>query len=177
MLNKVKEYAMIKFANDAKAQEEFVEGFVKESNDFRKYLTKEPTRGTTPSIAEEMARGVSGALGKGIGGLAVALGATSVGTLYGHAKNMNLHSKFLQALEHAVSNNSILKEAKREKVLQYAESIFKFAPNVSTDPNILTSILANAVLGDGMDIMTMKTLTDLEDKYTSNNTFSPKTYV
>ena len=175
MLDKVKEYALVKFAGDEKAQAEFVEGFEKEASNFgfQELLGKERKK---DSIADRMGLSVSEAMGKGIGGIAVSLGTMGVGSAYKHVVNLATHSKFLQALEFAVRHNRNLQNEDRAKILQYAETIFKFAPNVSTDPNILTSTLVNAVLGDGMDIQTIKTLTELEAKYTDNNAFSVKEY-
>ena len=129
-----------------------------------------------PSLIDELSGGIAGAMGKGIGGMVTSLGAVGVGSAYKHVANLATHSRFLQALEFAVKHNRNLQEVDRAKILQYAETIFKFAPNVSTDPNILTSTLVNAVLGDGMDIQTIKTLTELEAKYTDNNAFSVKDY-
>lgn len=165
---------MEKFAGDTNAVKEFVEGFAKAAS----FLSASRGSGTnTKSMGDEVVLGMGEAIGKGMGSLGLALGATAIGTLYGAAKDMNLHNLFLKALERAVNSNTILKEASKERVIQYAETIFKFAPNVATDANLLSSILANAVHGEGIDPMTIKTLTELESKYKDNRSFSPKTYV
>jgi hypothetical protein len=59
-------------------------------------------------------------------------------------------------------------DADRGRVKGYADTVFRFAPNVASDVNLLTSILANAVHGESIDPMTIKTLTELENRFTSN---------
>jgi hypothetical protein len=169
-LNKVYQLGLEKFAGDQKQAVEFVEGFAKEAG-FMDVLkgNADGNRGFIPSIMEGAGKGLGGALVSGVVG-ALGSAATSIG-------NGSLHNKFMMALEHAINTNPLLKSAKREKVIQYAESIFKFAPHVSTDTNILSSILANAVHGEGIDPLTIKTLVDLESKFKDNTTFSPKSYI
>ena len=124
--------------------------------------------------------GVASAVGKGVGGLAMGLGIAGISKAISAIGNASLHTKFLIALEQAISSNSILREAEKAKVAQYAETIFKFAPNVATDANLLSSILANAVHGQGVDPVTVKMIGDLESRYVENSgtgTFSPKTYI
>jgi hypothetical protein len=192
MLDKVEQIAMIKFAGDETAVAHFMDGFVKEaaSNQpgFFEKMFNAPTGQVTPganpnardrqpdTLGHTLIRGIGQSLGQGIGTLAVTAGVSSVGSLYRSVNNSMLHSKFLQALERAYQGNRILRESDREKVQQYAETVFKFAPNVATDSNLLSSILANAIHGEGIDPMTIKTLTDLEGKFTDNTTFSPKQY-
>lgn len=186
MLDKVEQIAMIKFAGDKTAVEHFMDGFIKEAGLLDNMLNL-PTGGGVgvgkggpmkepDTVIQTIRKGLGQSLGQGLGQLAVTAGVSSVGSLYRSVNNMALHGKFLQALERAYQGNRILKEADKEKVLQYAETVFKFAPNVATDSNLLSSILANAIHGEGIDPMTIKTLTDLEGKFTDNSTFSPKQY-
>lgn len=182
--NKIKEYALLKFAGDEKATEEFVEGFMKESGILDKALASATSGGFDiqkggkhpDTLAQTINKGFGSSMGQGLGSLAIAAGTASIGSMYNRVHGMALHSKFLQALERAYQGNRILKESSKEKVLQYAETVFKFAPNVATDSNLLSSILANAIHGDGIDPMTIKTLTELEGRYSDNTTFNPKTY-
>lgn len=183
MLDKVEQIAMIKFAGDKTAVAHFMDGFTKEAGVLDRMLntpTGQPTafdKTKSPdTLGNTITRGIGQSFGQGLGNLAVTAGVSSVGSLYRSVNNTMLHSKFLQALERAYQGNRILKEADKEKVLQYAETVFKFAPNVATDANLLSSILANAIHGEGIDPMTIKTLTDLEGKFTDNATFSPKQY-
>lgn len=186
MLDKIREMGMIKFAGDKAACDHFVEGFIgqiKEAGILDGMLNLPTGQASAPNAARPadtaahaITRGLSTSLGQGLGGLVMSLGTTTAGTLYNSVRNQALHSKFLQALERAYHNNRILTESPKEKVLQYAETIFKFAPNVATDSNLLTSILTNAIHGDGIDPMTIKTLTELEGRFTDNTTFNPKSY-
>jgi hypothetical protein len=186
MLEKVRQMGMLKFAGDQKACDVFVESFaghLKEAGMLDGMLNLPTGQSSSANQARQadtaahaITKGLSTSLGQGLGGLVMSLGTTTAGTLYNTVRNQALHSKFLQALERAYRNNRILTESPKEKVLQYAETIFKFAPNVATDSNLLTSILTNAIHGDGIDPMTIKTLTELEGRFTDNTTFNPKSY-
>lgn len=188
MFEQVKQYAMEKFAGDESAVADFMDSFSKEVmtkeaakyiDDANKTLGNRIVGGSShqETTVDNMLKGFTGEMGKSLGGMAIGLGATALGTLYNSARDMNLYGKHLQALLRAYEANPILKETPKEKVKQYAETIFKFAPNVATDSNLLSSILANAIHGEGIDPMTIKTLTELEASYKKNTTFSPKTYV
>lgn len=173
MLNKIAQVALEKFDGDAQLAGEFVKGFVKQALSM-------PTPGSLGHrMVGEAAGGLASAFGKGLGATGVALGLAGVSAAVNAVSAGSLHTKFLESLESAVQKNVVLRQADPDKVHQYAETVFKFAPNVATDPNLLSSILANAIHGDGIDPMTIRTLSDLEGRYTENksNIFSPKKYV
>lgn len=187
MIDKIEQYAALKFGDDKQAAAEFIEGFTKEAGILDGMLgaaTGQPVPSGKPDIPPRapdtlqhtILKGMGTSLGQGLGGLAITGSLTGLGTMYNKVHNMALHSKFLQALERAYQSNRILKEAPREKVMQYAETIFRFAPNISTDSNILSSVLANAIHGEGIYPDTIKMLTDIEDKYMGNSGFNPKMY-
>lgn len=188
MLDKVREMGMIKFAGDKAAVDHFVDSFVdhmqtKQAGFLDSMLNLPTGQGhqanssrPADTAAHAITKGLSTSIGQGIGGLVLSLGTATAGTLYNNVRSQALHSKFLQALEKAYRNNRILTESPKEKILDYAETIFKYAPNVATDSNLLTSILTNAIHGDGIDPMTIKTLTELEGRYTDNTSFNPKSY-
>ena len=162
----VKKHALEKYAGDRVEAAKFVKGF-------KAQLEKKASM-------EGLTNGLVGAVGKGLGGLAIGMGIHGISRALASANNSSLHTRFLAALEQAISSNSILREAEKAKVAQYAETIFKFAPNVATDANLLSSILANAVHGQGVDPVTVKMIGDLESRYVENSgtgTFSPKTYI
>ena len=169
MLEKIKQLALEKCAGDEEKAHAFLEGFYEE------LLTKKASFNIN-DVTKEFAGGI----GKGLAGVTLGL---SVAGLTGAVKNLStgrLRNEFTQALAQAIASNPILRQAKKEKVIGYAETVFKFAPNVAADANLLSSILANAIHGEGIDPITVKTLTDLESRYTmtANATpFSPKTYV
>ena len=109
--------------------------------------------------------GLAGALG----GALIVKGISSGYTAYA---NSGLRTNFEKALNTVVASNKVVKSASPEKARQYAETLFKFAPHVAADPNLLSSILANAVLGEGIDPQTIKTLVDLEGRYLDNTSTS-----
>lgn len=154
MISFVHEKAMEKFAGNKVAADAFIAGFCKEAEDsFRTIAAK-----------------------AGVGLAAGVLGAGLVGAINSYrASSMDsaLRQKFERALAQVIANNRVVKGAPVEKAKTYAETIFKFAPNVAADANLLSSILANAVLGEGIDQMTIKNLVDLEGRYRDNTGFRP----
>ncbi len=189
MLEKVKAYALEKFAGDEKAAADFMDGFQKSAmagkdtgpfgraKDIMDRIANSGDIKGEHTLKGSLMTGIGSALGQGLGGAFINTAIAAVGSGIKGVNNGHLHTRFLTALENAISSNRIIKEANKEKVRQYAETIFKFAPNVATDPNLLSSILANAIHGEGIDPMTVKTLTELEGRYTDNTSFSPKTYI
>lgn len=200
MLEQIKEYALEKYAGDKDLADEFVKGFTQVS--LQKYAQERDMTGARPQkneglseakshgeIALNAARlhneqftgklmhGFSESVGKGFGGLLISGAVGALGSAYSSLARGALHTKFLNALTHVAQTNPIIRNADKAKVLQYAETIFKFAPNVASDPNLLSSIIANAIHGEGIDPMTIKTLTSLEGEYAHNNTFTPKTFI
>ncbi|HET8686059.1 MAG TPA: hypothetical protein VFM18_05265 [Methanosarcina sp.] len=163
MLEKIKQIGLEKFAGDEQLADAFVEGFAKEAFDLG-----------------ELGKSFAGAIGKGIGGTVVGLGINSFSKAMNNIEGTGLHNQFMMALEHAMKTNPVLRQKDTEKVVNYAETIFKFAPHVATDANVLSSVLAHCVHGEGVDSNIIKTLTDLESRYIDNHSatvFSPKTYV
>ena len=112
--------------------------------------------------------------GKALGGLAVAAIGAGVATavLSGSsaASKLNLRSKFDQSLAKVMASHRLVRTADPDKVKGYAETIFRFAPHVAADPNLLSTLLANVIQGEGIDPMTIKTITELEGRYQDNNT-------
>lgn len=173
MLGKIRQLALEKCAGDEKLAESFLEGFYDE------IMTKQAAPGFGP--VESLSKGFMENVGRGMAGLTMGIGVTSIASAVKGIKNDQLHNEFVNALKTAISTNPILRQAKKEKVVNYAETIFKFAPNVATDPNLLSSVLANAVHGEGVDPLTLKSLSELESRYKDNmsfgSSFSPKSYV
>jgi hypothetical protein len=108
--------------------------------------------------------------GLGLAAGLAAVGITKAFTSSSAAITRNgLKSKFESALQFVKNNNKIVKNANQFKVESYAKTLYSFAPHVASDPNILSSLLANAVLGEGIDPMTVKSITDLEGRYQETN--------
>lgn len=161
MFDKIRKMASEQLSTTAEV-DAFMDGFEKKA-----FL------GLTPDMintaGEAAFRGIGG-IGAGLLGAAVVKGVSSGASAVG---NYQLRSKFEAALTQVTANNKIVKGARPEKARDYAETLFKFAPHVASDPNLLSSILANAVLGEGVDPQTIRTLVDLERGYMDNNSSKP----
>lgn len=120
-----------------------------------------------PELYKSMAKGI-GMLGVGIAGASLAYGVAKGAKTIESSSNRR---KFETALANVLANNRIVK-ASPDRAKQYAETIYKFGPNVAGDVNLLGSILANVVQGEGVDPMTIKTIVDLEGRYQDNNTIN-----
>lgn len=125
----------------------------------------------------EALKNFSGQLGRASAGGVVGASLYGIAALVKEVKNHSKYNNFLKALNEAVQMNRVLKAADKDKVVKFAHTIYKFAPSVSTDPNLLSSILANAIHGDGLDPMTVRTLTQLEESYGKTTDFSPKQWM
>src|ERR1700739_4171119 len=164
MLEKIAEYALEQFEGNTEKAAAFMDGFIKEAMNLG-------------GPAREMINMFGGGVGRGLGALVVGAGAALAGKGIMEGQRNVLHGKFKMALESAISSNRILREANHEKVNNYGETIFKFAPHVAVDPNLLSSVLANAIHGDGIDPNTIKMLGELENRYQQNTSFSPKSFI
>lgn len=156
-----------KFAGDESQAKEFVTGFLKEAF-------------SAGSILSQVGAGAAKAIGAGTAGLALGLGIHGVSSAIQGASMSDLKSKFEAALHQVIQGNQLLQNADQAKVRSYANTVFQFAPHVAIDPNLLRSILNNAVHGEGIDPMTIRTLADLESRVQEskkNSLFSPKAYV
>jgi len=182
MLNEVKQMGLEKFAGDEKLADEFLAGFVTQvmlekeaAEEVEKQANAAQSRVMGPG--ESVAKGFLEQAGKSAGGLAVGTGLWMFSGAAKSVVDQFRYNRFKTALLQAISNSHILQTAERSKVEHYADTIYKFAPMVATDPNLLQSVLTNAVHGDGIDIMTIKSLTDLEGRWKDNSSFSPKSFL
>lgn len=193
----ITEQDLEKYASDDALAKEFMQGMIEalEKEAAERMPASELKPGSRTEAQQEldimrlqneqfpgaMFKGFAEALGKGVGGLMITGGMAGLGIAAKSIAQAGLRTKFLKALEHVAKTNSVvrddIREHGKEKAMQYAETIFKFAPHVASDPNLLSSVLANAIHGQGIDPMTIKTLVGLDGEYTHNNTFTPKTYI
>ena len=112
--------------------------------------------------------------------LGYSLAATAVGHVGARALNVGA-GKFSKALsgfnfdaaiKKAVEMSPVLHNAyqtDRPKVESFARTIFKYAPHIATDPNLLSSILGNAIHGQSIDPLTIRALMDMEGRYLENS--------
>ena len=196
MLKEVRELALEKFAGDQDLADQFVAGFVAHiALEKQAQLEKEAQGGRGPAMTPQAAgyaarqqrpdadvsrdfmEGFANQIGKGVAGVSanMGIGALIVGTRF--VKDQFRYQHFLKALDQAINSHPLLREQPKAKVQKYADTIYKFAPLVAVDPNLLASVLANAVHGDGIDLMTIKSLTDLEGRYRDNGAVNPKTFI
>lgn len=135
----------------------------------------------------QRARGMAGKGFMGNGAALLGAGAAAVGTtlaanaISGLAssaiskigKSYGAHSnrqEFENAFKESMDNSEILQQDPI-KSRKMAETIFRVAPTMSGDSNLLTNILNNAIHGDSMDLQTVKVLTELEEKHNKNRNF------
>lgn len=153
-------------------KEAFLEGFYKEAFVGLPQLGSTIARYSKVTLRPTTMGRPLAALGVGLAGAAIVKGINSATAI---TSNLLTRNKFEAALSQVMQNNRVVRGADPVKAKNYAETIFSFAPHVASDANLLSSILANAVHGEGIDPMTIKTLVDLEGRYTDNNESRPFT--
>lgn len=166
-----------KFAGDAQKAREFTVGFMKEAS-AAETAGKAALTGLD-LFKGEVFKGMGSALGMGAAGLGLGLAIHGMSSALNSIGTNNLRSKFEAALETSLRSNILLADVDRVKVKSYAETVFKFAPHVACDANLLGPILAHAVQGEGLDSMIIRSLADLEGRIQEtkkNALFSPKAY-
>lgn len=178
LYEQVQELALEKYAGDKEQATAFTEAFIKQA--FFGELNKEAA--APVGFMGKLFEGAGQALGAGAIGLGLGLGMHGLSSAIRGANDMGLRSKFEQALHSAVQGNEMLRHALTEhpgRVEAFADTLFKFAPHVVCDPNVLAHLLVNAVQGESVDIATIKTISELENRYTENrrnSLFAPKQY-
>lgn len=162
----VKEQALEKYAGDQAAADAFVDGFMKQAADFGGFNSfSELARGEAIKNSTKIGFGLLA----GLAGAGIVAGINHAGA---SSTNYKLRARFEASLAQVMATNRVVKGASPEKAKAYAETIFRFAPSVASDPNLLSSILANAVLGEGIDQMTIKSLVDLEGRHSENKSYN-----
>lgn len=164
MLDKIRELAMEKFAS-VEEVDAFMAGFEKSALFHGNFGNMVLNGLNSPNLMKPL-----GALAVGLAGAAIVKGISSSSSAVSEYK---LRGRFDMALAQVMSGNKIVRGARPEKVKDYAETIFRFAPHVASDPNLLASTLANVVQGEGIDANTVKMLVELEGRYTDNNRTNP----
>lgn len=162
---------MEKYAGDKAKAKEFTVGFLKQA--FLGNLLG-------PVAGKALADGAGKAIGTGVLGLGVGLGIHGISSAMNAVGTANLRNNFQRALASVRQTNPLLEDADPSKVDSYAETIFKFAPHVACDHNLLSTVLGHIVQGEGVDTTIMKTLVDLEKQIIESrkaSLFSPKGYV
>lgn len=164
--------------SDAQA-DAFVEGFLKEASfNFLNYEVKPSGKDSGLTLGQSMAgslgNSVANAVGGGLGSLAVNSLVSGVAGIVSSARSAVLYRQFTDALKLVMESNRLIRNADRNKVVSYADTIYKFAPHVASDANLLSQLLANAIHGEGVDPSTIETITRLEERYSKDTGFKPK---
>lgn len=113
-----------------------------------------------------LAEGAGSAIGK------ATIAALAGAGLYGihnamRSSDINaLRPRFEQALSQIMSGNDsasqMIRSYDKNKVKSFAETIFSYGPHVAADINVLKTLLANALSGDGLDPSTLRSIQELE---------------
>lgn len=189
MIEHVYQTGLEKFAGDHQQAAEFTAGFMEQME--KKAFLNNIGAGVSSLLnrAVPVSKGVATTLG-GIALKAATEGAAKTlttaaiaGGIYGVGKTVNSlskisqHATYQKALQKAMLNSRVLRESDPDKVKSFGETIFRFAPHIAMDANLLTTVLTNAIHGDNIDPMTIQTLTQLESRYRDTNTFTPKAFM
>lgn len=110
------------------------------------------------------------AAGTGVVGLTLGLGALAAMKAANKIGELRDYSKYRDALNTAYSGNDMLAAIPEEGIRDIGESIYRFAPKASQDPNLLKNILntyaASGGVNGGLEGPTIRMLTEIEDRLT-----------
>jgi hypothetical protein len=110
----------------------------------------------------QIAKGTALRVGLPLAVMGVAAGASEILKL---RDRMNTQDQFNRSLATAVTQNNILANSNKKAVKEFAQTVYSLAPHAAGDPNVLASVLANAIHGEGFDPRTARDLLDLEEKF------------
>lgn len=121
---------------------------------------------------------VGPAFGKGLGeaaakiglGAAAGIGLMGASRIVGATIDQPIQkAKFMKAVEQAIAKNQILQHADKDRVMNQAMTIFRYAPNAAADANLLSSVLSQAVMMEGVDQNVIQSLLNLEKTFKETN--------
>ena len=126
-----------------------------------------PIHKSEPNFGQHMSKGMGVALGGGV----VSEGISALRRLIG-ASAQAVSERYVEdpkrraIIDRVVKKDSVVSTAEREnpgQAVQAYGTMRRFAPTLSTDPNVVTSFLRNSALTGGpMDFQTIKGLADAE---------------
>lgn len=126
------------------------------------------------TAGQAMGKSVADTVGKGLAAFGVGLGLTAGVKAFDKGSNMLSRRAFDSALDEVKRTNSIVRDADQGKVERFANTIHRFAPTASTDPNLLSSVLGQAVQYESIDQNTIKSLAELEGRMHQNSSIKVK---
>lgn len=124
-----------------------------------------------------MAEGFGGAVPRVLIPLGVGAGLIAATKAVGAISRQIDKNKFEAAYRQALSTNKMLDGEDPVKLRSLADTIFRLAPHVACDPNLLSTVLQEQIKNfNGMTTQKARELVDLEDKISgrSSNSFKPK---
>jgi len=144
--------ALEKFAERKQYLSEKI-AMVKKAYNFAQPASNYPGRRERPSFAENVEGGVAKALGGGIAQAGIsALGKLISGTAKSLKERMVLDKKREAIVDHIMEHDpivSVQEELNPGSTIQAYSTMVKFAPRLSTDPNVVTSFLREASQSEG----------------------------
>lgn len=99
-----------------------------------------------------------------VAGMAAGMGYVG-NKVISHRDSAQTQQRFNASLNMALAKNPILANANKEDVKHLAQTVYNLAPHAAGDPNVLSSVLANAIHGAGLDPKTARDLMELEEKH------------
>lgn len=125
------------------------------------------------SVLGPMTKKFTETLGAGGAGLVLGLGALAALKAASKIGEIRDYGKYRDALNTAYRGNEMLAAIPEEGIRDIGESIYRFAPKASQDPNLLKNILntyaASGGVNGGLEGPTIRMLTEIEDRLTKRN--------
>lgn len=138
----------------------------------------EKEAGLFDAIPAAVSKGALETLGKVGAGAALGIGLLGAQRVANGAIDQPIQkARFMRAVEQAIAKNQVLQHADKARVMNQALTIFKYAPNAAADANLLSSILSQAVMMDGVDQNVIQSLLNLEKTYREANRTSLTDFV
>lgn len=159
-----------KVYNNKEELDAFMQGFEKQAGAFFGDALNLTGKILTNPLSKDTVAGIGGRAAIGLAAGLVGMGIYKAINSTSSAINNNaLKSKFESALQYVKTHNLKVKNYNQSKVDSFANTLFTLAPHVASDPNLLDTLLDNAILGGGVDLSISKAVTDIENTYSKTN--------
>lgn len=170
---------LVKIASDLKldiTKEDITSSFMSELEKSASLWTKavSPLGKESPKLVSHVSSELAA---KGLTGFGLGAGILGAMTAFSGAKNMSKRKDFERALEQVLRNSPVIQEKDKQKATGFAETIFRFAPTVASDPNLLGSVLNSAIHYESLDLSTIKSLSEIEAKHSQYSQLRPRDMV
>lgn len=157
------------------AYEEIVETMMKSipknEKDFEKFAA------AGGGFGQAIAEGAGTALGKATIAALAGAGFMGIRSVMNSSEVNALRPQFERALSQIMtgsdSASQMIRAYDKNKIKSFAETIFAYGPHVAADVNVLKTLLANALSGDGLDPSTLRSIQELERNRKDLNSWKP----